>query len=55
MDLDKELFDQVRALIGGNQPMTRANIRKARRLMRKWPSWMAESIDVWNTMPTATT
>ena len=50
MDLDKELFDQVRALIGGNQPMTRTNIRKARRLMRKWPSWMAESIDVWNTL-----
>ena len=50
MDLEKELFDQVRALIGGNQPMTRANIRKARRLMRKWPSWMADSIDVWNTL-----
>ena len=50
MDLEKELFDQVRALIGGNQPMTRANIRKARRLMRKWPSWMASKIGVWNTL-----
>ena len=50
MDLEEELDDQVHALIGGRDILSRANIRKARCLMRKWPSWMAGSLDVWNTL-----
>ena len=50
MDLEEELDDQVHALLGDRDMLSRANIRKARCLMRKWPSWMAGSIDVWNTL-----
>ena len=49
-ELEQELYYQVHALLGDRDVLSRANIRKARRLMRKWPSWMAESIDVWKTL-----
>ena len=49
MDLEKELDDQVHALIGGRAILSRANIRKARRLMRKWPAWMAGIKGTWET------
>ena len=48
-ELEQELYYQVHALLGDRDVLSRANIRKARRLMRKWPSWMASTIGVWNT------
>ena len=45
--LEQELNKQIRGLIGGNDPIKRSNIRKARSIMKKWPSWMDGEKGVW--------